>query len=377
MPNGFCTDLLYQVGEIAGENAPGRKMNVAGMLAMLLCCQNSSVSPVNAPFDRGHTRGMNITYRRRSLVSDVQSEDNCDINIQPGKLEWQIPQLLHRQLSFHIADDLVRQYCVDASNMRRLGTPPTAVMQEVWEIIVDTANTLLAAINQALVTVQATEFGVNTTTGSSTGKFININRNGNDFALDDGVVEMMQDLLENRFCGTPCIVGGGIYSAFNQARALACCNAAGLNLGQTGIPNFYWDQDTQTIWGANSIGVFAPGSVKFISRNKFVGSFAGDRGASFFTTLPMPVEEFGCADECLRDLVFDLQLKYYDCPTEIEGGEIIERGWQGILSKDFHLWTQPDNAYQAGDPLFGTNGTLKYFVSNNSYAGGAYAYPGA
>ena len=222
----------------------------------------------------------------------------------------------------------------------------------------------------------ATEFGANTTTGSSTGKFININRNGDVFDLNDGVVEMMQDLLENQFCGQPCIVGGGTYSAYNQARALACCNAAGMNLAAANMPEFFFDKDSQTIWGANSIGVFAPGSVKFVSRNKFVSSFAGDRGVSFFTTLPLPVNEFGCADECLRDLVFDLQLKYYDCPTEVEGGGIIQRGWQGILSKDFALWAQPDNAYQAGDPLYLTNGTLKYFVSNNAYAGGAYAYPG-
>lgn len=378
MAQGFCPDLLFHINEIAGENAPGRKMNIAGFLAMLFCCQNSGVSPVNDPFQQGHTRGMRIKYRRRSLKSDVQSEDNCDINIQPGYLEWNLPNLLHRQLSFHIPDDLVRQYCIDASRMRTLGAPATSVMQEVYDIIIETANTLLASINEALVVAQATEFGANTTTGSSTGKFININRNGNDFALDDGIVEMMQDLLENQVCGEPCIVGGGIYSAYNQARALACCNAAGLNLGATGVPNFYFDKDSQTIWGANSIGVFAPGSVKFISRNKYTGAaWAGQKGNSFFTTLPLPVNEFGCADDCLRDLVFDLQLKYYDCPTEIEGGETIERGWQGILSKDFHLWTQPDNAYQAGDPLFGTNGTLKYFVSNNSYAGGAYAYPGA
>lgn len=377
MPQGFCPDLLYHINEIAGENAPGRKMHIAGYLAMLLCCANSSVSPLNDPYDQGHTRGLRIKYRRRALKSDVQTEDNCDINTQPGYLEWVLPQLLHRQISFHIADDLIRQYCEDASRMRTTGAPPTQVMNEVFDLIVDHANALMASINEALVIQQATEFGVNTTTGSSTGKFINISRNGQDFALDDGVVEMMQDIIENQICGEPCIVGGGIYSNFNQARMLACCNAAGLNLGATGIPRFFFDKDTQSIWGQNTIGVFAPGSVKFISRNKYVGpAWAGQRGNSFFTTLPLPVDEFGCADDCLRDLVFDMQLRYFDCPTELEGGEIVPRGWQAILSKDFSGWTMPDDAYQPGDELEGTNGTLKYFISNNNYSGGAYAYPG-
>lgn len=377
MALGFCPNLLYHINEIAGENAPGKKMHVAGFLAMLFCCQNSSVSPVNDPFEGGHTRGLNIKYRRRPLVSDVQTEDNCDINTQPGYQEWTIPQLLHRQISFHIADDLIRQYCIDASRMRTTGQPATRVMQEVYDLIVEHANTLMKSINQALVTAQATEFGANVTTGSSGGKFININRNGDQFILDDGIVEMMQDISENEICGTPCLVGGGLYAAYDKARALACCNAAGMNLAAAGVPDFFFDKDTQTIWGANSVGLFSPGSVKFIGRNKYIGeAWAGEKGTSFFATLPLPVNEFGCADDCLRDLVLDMQIKYFDCPTEIEGGETIDRGYQVILGKDFHLWTQPDNAFQAGDPLEGTNGTLKYIISNNTYGGGAYAYPG-
>jgi hypothetical protein len=374
MATGFCPSLLYHINEIAGENAPARKMHVAGFLAMLFCCQNSSVSPLNDPFANGHQRGLQIKYRRRPVLGDVQDEDNCDINTQPGYLEWTIPTLLHRQVSFHISDDLISRYCEDASRMRATGAPPTQVMMEVYDLIIEHANILMRAINRAVVTSQATEFGVNVTTGSDTGKVINIPRNGNDFVLDNGIIDMMQDIQENEICGDPCIVGGGIYAAYDKARAIACCNAAGIDLSRTGVPNFFFDKDTQSIWGTNSIGLFAPGSVKFISRNKFVRGFAGQKGTSFFTTLPLPVQEFGCADECLRDLVLDMQLKYFDCPTDDGNGGTIERGWQVILSKDFALWTQPTDAFQATDELFETNGTLKYFVANTSYGGDSYAY---
>lgn len=376
MATGFCPNLLYHINEIAGENAPGRKMHVAGFLAMLFCCQNSSVSPINDAFNAGHQRGLQIKYRRRPILSDVQSDDNCDINTQPGYLEWSIPTLLHRQTSFHIADDLISNYCEDASRMQSTGEPPTQVMSEIYDTIIEHANILMRAINVAVVTAQATEFGENVTTGSSAGKYININRNGNDFALDDGIVEMMQDIQENEICGEPCMVGGGLYAAYDKARAIACCNNAGLNLGATGVPNFFFDKDTQSIWGQNTVGLFAPGSVKFVSRNKFTGNFSGQKGTSFYTTLPLPVNEFGCADDCLRDLVLDMQLKYFDCPTEVSPGLTVDRGYQVILSKDFALWTQPDNAFQAGDPLENTNGTLKYFISNTTYTGGAYGYPG-
>lgn len=367
---GFCPAIMYHIDQIAEQNAPGRKMHIAGFLAMLFCCQNSSVSPLNDAFVEGHSRTLTVSYRRRFVPSDVQSEDDCAINTQPGDLEWNIPALLHRQTSFHLADDVIRRYCTDASNMQQRGAPPTQVMSKVWELIIDAANILMKVINTALVTAQATEFGVNTTTGSSTGKVININRNGNDFSLDNGIVAMMTDLSENEICGEPCIVGGGIFNAYDKARALACCNQAGMNIGEANLPRFFFDKDTQIIWGENTIGVFAPGSVKFVSRNRYVGDFAGLRGTSFFTTLPLPVSEFGCADECLRDLVLDMQIRYNDCPE----GEI-GRGVQVIVSKQFALWTQPDNAFDAEDELFGTNGTLKYFISNTTYSGGAYAYP--
>lgn len=375
MALGFCPALLQHIDAVAEQNAPGKKMHVAGFLAMLFCCQNSSVSPINDNFEQGHTRPMSIWYRRRPTQSDVQDEETCDINYFPGRLEWIVPGLIHRQTSFHIPDSLIGQYCTDASALVSAGAPSTQVMAEVWDIIVDAANNLLRAVNIALVTAQATEFGVNTTTHSDTGKVINISKNGNDFVLDNGVIAMMQDIKENEICGTPCLVGGGIYSAYDQARAIACCNAGGIDLSRTGVPNFYFDKETQSIWGNNTVGLFAPGSVKFITRNQFVGSFAGQKGTSFFTTLPLPVEEFGCADPCLSDLMFDLQLKYYDCPTEVSPGVVVQRGWQGTLSKQFNLWTQPTNGFAAGDPLFNTNGTLKYFVTNNSSQAAAYAYP--
>lgn len=376
MANGFCPYLLRHIKEIAGDNAPGRKMHVTGFLAMLFCCANSSVSPLNDSYQGGHQTSMVVKYRRRPLVSDVQTTDDCTINAQPGYLEWNVPALSHAQYSFHISDDQISKYCEDASRMVNLGQPATAAMQEVYDLIIEGANVVLKKINQVLVTSQATEFGVNVSNGSASGKIININQDGTKIILDNGIVDMMQDFQENEICGDPCIVGGGLFAAYDKAQALACCNSAGLDLSKTGLPRFFFDKDTQSIWGNNSIGVFAPGSVKFIGRNKYVGPFAGAKpGGSIFTTLPLPVQEFGCADDCLRDLVLDLQLKYYDCRTEVSEGVFVDRGWQAIISKDFALWTQPDNGFSDGDELEGTNGTLKYFIGNDAYNGPSYAYP--
>lgn len=379
MANGFCPAVLAHINDIAEGNAPGRKLHIAGFLAALFCCQNSSVSPVNTmQFNDGHLRPLTVKYTQRPLISAVQSEDDCDINAQPTYSEWNMPSLSYKQFSFFLPDSLVQQYCIDASARRSVGSPTTQVMQEVYERLIEAANVVMAAINRDLVTQMATEFGENTTTGSDNGKYINVTPTPT-VTFSNGLVDFLKDLWENEICDTPCIVGGGNWTALEISQLAACCNQAGIDSSRFGMPTLFRDKDTQSIWGANSAGVFAKGSVKFIGRNRYQGAFAGARGQSFFTTMAMPVQEFGCnLDECLRDLIFDVQFRYIDCPGsyDVNGTPTaLGRGWQVIVSKYYDMWVQPTNAYAAGDTLEGTNGTLKYFLTNSTYAGPAYGYP--
>jgi hypothetical protein len=380
MANGFCPSLLLHIDDVAQGNSPGRKMHVAGFLAALFCCQNSSVSALNAAYDGPQKRGLTVKYKRRPTLADVSDTDTCDIDRVPSYLEWNFPASNFKSSSFYISDETMQQYCRDAIALRGTGRPATQVMQEIYEEIVATANLLLKAINQDLVIEMATQFGENVTTGSATGKVINISRDGDKLILDNGIVDMLRDLEENEICDDVCLIGGGLWSAWDKTRLIACCNAAGIDLGRTGLPRFFFDKDTQSLWGQDSAAVLAPGTVKFIGRNKYTGPFAGQRGNSFFTTLPLPVNEFGCNnDDCLRDLVFDMQLRYIDCPTEVNingAPTTVNRGWQAILSKEYNLWVQPTNAYASGDELEGTNGTLKYFLENVADTDASSPYPG-
>lgn len=368
MANGFCPALLRHIDEVAENNAPGRKLHVAGFTQMALCCQNSTVNAINDGQEQGQTRPLTVKYKVRPLVSAVQTDESCDNDATPGYLEWNLPGWTHRQYSTHIPDSTMRQYCIDATNPRRIGA--TSAMQEVYENIVDAANAVMASMNRALVTSAATEFGVNSVTGSAGGSVININENGQAFILTNGVTQMLTELEINQICGNPCIVGNGIWHNFMNARqnGQVGLNAGGLNQNAGSLPPFFYDRDTVSIWGVNAIGVYAPGSVKLLTYDQFVGPYAGQRGQSYFTNFTLPTAEFGCAPDCLDALSFDLQLRYLDCA---ENG--MQRGWQAIVSKKFALWVQPDNAYAVGDPLYGTNGTLKYWIDNSTYAGETYA----
>lgn len=368
MATGFCPALLRNIEDVAGDNAPGRKLHVAGFTQMALCCQNSTANAINDGQEQGQTRPLTVRYKVRPLVSAVQTDESCDNDLTPGYQEWTLPAWDFRQLSFHIPDSTMRQYCLDAINPRRLG--PTTVMNEVYQTVLETANTVMASVNRALVTKMATEFGVNANTGAYGGSVININENGAAFIITNGVPQMLTELEINQICGNPCMVGNGIWHNYVNTRqaGMVGLNAGGLNQGAGNLPPFFYDRDTTTIWGANAVGVFAPGSVKLLEYDQFVGqAYAGKKGGSEFLNFTLPTEEFACAPDC-QNMSFDLQLRYLDCA---ENG--MSRGWQGIVSKKFALWVQPDNAFAVGDPLYGTNGTLKYWIDNSTYTGDSYA----
>jgi len=373
MANGYCPALLAHIQDVAEGNAPGKKIHLAGFLKMLFCCQNSSVSPINqGNLDTGHYRGLTVKYRQRPTDVHVDDEDSCEVNRIPSYNEWNVPVLLFRKTSFFISDNEIAQYCEDASAKANLGgKAPSGFMKEHYELFVEHANILLKSVNTALVNLMATKFGKNIVTGSASPTTINIKPTGANLELDAGIIKLLADIRDNEICDEPCLVGGGLMANYDMARIAQCCSAAGVDASRFGIPQFMYDRTTQEQWGLNTFGVFAKGSVKLLSRNVYVGNFAGQKGNSVFFNVPFPVAEFNCVDmaECLNDLAIDIQMRYIDCPTEVDlNGQptTVNRGWQVILSKRFNLWVQPTNAYSTGDPLDGSNGTLIYRVTNNA-----------
>lgn len=378
---GFCPAVLLHINDVAEGNAPGKKLHVAGFTAALFCCQNSTVSPLNTEANTGaHTRTVTVKYRQRPTVANsVSNVDDCSVDRIPQDNEWNLPNNGFKKTSFFLDDATIQKYCADASQTRAAGSPATSVMREIYDLIIEHANVLLKAINQDLVTQMATKFGVNVTTGQSNGKVININEDGNKMILDNGLLEMLRDFQENEICDQPCLIGGGLWASLEKAQLLACCSAAGIDASKMVMPRLFFDKDTQQIWGPNTAGVLAPGSVKFLGRNAYQGAFAGQRNGSFFTTLPLPINEFGCnVDECLQDLIFDMQIRYIDCPTTINGPGgvpfVANRGYEIIISKRYSLWVQPTDAYAPGDELYDTNGTLKYYLTNTASGSNPYAY---
>lgn len=368
---GYCEDLLNHIDDVAEGNSPGKKMHLTGFLKMLFCCQNSTAAVVNDGNDdgTGHTRPMRVKFQRRPGESAIQDDDNCDVNRIPVYDEFTLPGWLYRQSSFFISDNEIRKYCADASRTVsvRGSNPATQLMAEHYNNFVAHANAILKSINDALVTRMATNFGENITIGSSAGKVINIPQDTSLQILNDGIVELLADLRENENCDDVCMVGNGLMANYELVDG-----------DRMGLPTMFFDKSTAAIWGQNAFGVFANGSVKFLGTNRYAGNFGGEKGGSIFFTAPFPIQEFNnCSADCVNDLMFDVQLKYIDCPQNIMLNGVstpVGRGWQVIMSKYFQLFVMPENLYENDDELYGTNGTLLYFATNDEVSPGAYAY---
>lgn len=375
MANGFCPSILMQLSEIAQCNTPSFKITPAGFLQKLLE-DKPSLQLLTLSDGNGHQKDVRYKYKKRIVPSQTSTTDDCNVNYIPAWLEAQLATTNFRKIAFFIDDETMAKYCADASRSVMVGQPSTALMQEFMTDIMNSVNGLVGAINQDLLTLQAIKFGVNVVTGTNTAQTVNIPKDATQFDLSSGLTKILSDASENEFCGNIDIVGNGTMNAFAIQQAVACCNAAGIDMSKFTGFRWYNDLYSKAAWGTNQVGVFSQGSVGMIDIVRYQGFRAGDKGVSKFFTMALPVQCPNC-NGGYDQLEIDAQLKYFDCPQDIEsecdGTVPINRGHVLILSKTFGLFNIPSDAYQneavysdcGTDRLSGNNGTLRYNITNS------------
>lgn len=374
MANGFCPSILAQLSDIAQCNTPAFKVTPAGFLQKLLE-DKPSLQLLTLTNGNGHQRDVRYKYKKRVVPSQTDTEDNCQINYIPAWLEAALATTNFRKVAFFIDDEDMAKYCDDASRTVMVGQPATPLMNEFMTNVMNSVNGLVGGINQDLLTLQAIKFGVNVATGTNAAQTVNIPKDATQYDLNTGITKILADASENEFCGQIDIVGSGIFNNFNIQQLVSCCNAAGVDMSRYSGFRFYHDLYAKAAWGTNQVGVFSQGSVGMIDIIRYEGFRAGDKGVSQFFTLPLPVLCPNC-NGGYDALVVDAQLKYFDCPQDIEsecdGTVPINRGYALILSKTYGLFNIPSDAYQneaiysdcGTDRLSGNNGTLRYTITN-------------
>lgn len=366
---GFVPGLLNHLKMATGAAYPGTKITSPGYLNYLLSDQSPGVKVVNEGWDGddGHFREMKVKYRTRGIEDNTSEDDNCDIDVIPVYSEADVSLRFYRQIAIQLDDATIARYEKESSNTVLVGKPATPLMNELLGAIYEQLQGLFQGIDDDLTGVQSVNFGKNARTGLATSTTININKSADTLDLTDGFGRILADLVENEISGTPVIVGSGLFNNYDVQKAMLSANSGGVNIAAFPY-KFFYDKKTATKWGANQIGVFEPGAVKLLHRNRYLGDFGGPRpGGYLFTMTPNITDQFG---NSLAPFKLDAQLKYYDCPTTLQvnsygGTRTVGKGWVLIVSAFYDQFNIPSDAYDSSDALTGNNGTLRYTLTND------------
>ena len=364
---GLNPYLLKNIADVVGsDNAPQLKIDNLGFLNMLQ--SQAKTLNVNRPGGNGAVEFIQAKYLQRLVLGQTGTSDTCATANVNAYQEVTIPLNIYRQVALYLEDALVQEYTSDANKTQSLGLPPTAVMNEMLAQIYAASNAILVGIDNDLQ--NQVVFGVNPTTGSNASKSINITLNTTNLPLTDGLTEILTEAQQAEFAmGKPQVYGSGLFLNFmNQQNAKGLAqNGLNTKIEAMGV-DFFYDQYAQGILGSNQIAVISPDSMQLVEFSRYTGIYSGQKGTSYFGSIVLPMQ---ITPTHTMPVSFDYQLKYIDCPEGVAsvddyyGNPIVGyRGWQMIISKKCGLFQVPTNAYRASDYLAGSNGTLRYTITN-------------
>jgi hypothetical protein len=375
---GFCEAILLHLDSIAGMNYPAKKVTPVGFTQMLLD-QPIAYTPIQEGFSGGQTRAVNIKYPTRGTISQVSTTDTCAVDVQPLFKETSATVDNFVSVGIWIPDSQMRQYCEDATRTVAVGAPPTQLMAQVLDFVLLQMNSLYQKQESVLTTAMASTFGKHKATGSANAVAVNIEQDGNLNDLTAGVLKMLVDARANEFCGTPRFVGalGGLMDAYDmQYRMRGLSAGVGLDnraLLDNAAFKFYASGLAGTTWGATNVGMFSEDSAHYLEYLQNVGAWAGTRGNSTFSTIIDPRMQCWAEGNTLGNVRWDMQVRYADCPEDVANfitsgyknvNTISGRGYLVRIYKYYDLFVTPTDAYDGADVLAGSNGTLRYSLTN-------------
>ena len=372
---GIAPYLLQHVAVGIKENDPSTKITPTGFLKLALDNTPDMGIPDHEKLrlntDSGLYSNVKLWYYQRANPSTVSDTLDCvsgDINDR-ATFDLRAPHVASRTIQFSNSD--LAQYTEDAIATVKLGKAPSPFMEEVFKQIMIQCNAIAGRINQDLI--GDVTFGVNVNTSSASSTTININKDSTKFDLAQGIPALITDALLNEFNGDLLIAGAGKMLAYEQFRQKATPMINGLDIASVDGYEFYKDFYAAAVWGAadatpaDTVGVFAPGTIGLIDLNTLVGFREQNLGVFQAFQIPLPVNT---SDGQSTIMMFDVRMRFNNCPSDIAdaaygGTRTISEGWSVQISKQYGLFQTPASLYASGDRLAGSNGALRYNLTNN------------
>jgi hypothetical protein len=368
---GFMPYALMDIADIMDNKAaPPLKIDHLGLLSFLAGNERKLI--LNQGETGEQLQQKQIKFKTRWTKYNTTTTDSCTVTNNQQYIEAPVNLSNSRYLAVCLDDRTVQQYEMDAAATYNMGKPPTAIMGEMRKEIMMMAQGVLDGVNSDLWPLLTPNIGVNRSTGNTIDN-LNFTFTATNFNVNDGYPALYRQLKDNLFSSSSSynIVGSGIFENIQGATPLLGLALNGVNTGAGNSKiKFHYDQDAPSLLGNNRILCIDDGAVQLVEFLRFTGVYGGIKpGASIFGTMVLPLQ-VSVSD--IRDVYFDWQLRYSDCPTTFTdsyyGTSIaLNRGYNLIISKQFGMFTIPPNAYSLhpGDPMAGNRGTVQYTVTNS------------
>lgn len=334
----ICENLLIGLEQVTNPaNNPNTRRSYLGYLDALRSGINTAGVSMMPVQDGTKRKIVRIAYNQRVIENEVDTAESTDCTPPryPDFLETEFEVDKFVQHEFGLSQREATLICLGGDNN-----------QLINRFMLQAFDALNRKINRTNLTTQTANFGFNygNTPGSATTKSINVLVTSTGAPLATGIQTLKQDYYEkNQYEGTPLIVGQGNIMKYYDTIATGCCNQDGVDMGAYAAKYgaaFFLDTQVEDVVGANQFIVLAPGMLQFVPYNRYVGYNAGQMGTAFNTTVTDP----------RTGMTYDMKVDVDGC-----GEKYYIR-----LSLNYGLWIQPTNTFHQDDPLYRTNGSLRY-----------------
>lgn len=339
---GLCPNIQQKLINIHRDGAPALQRTPVGYIDAILSPENTSgFEKIQTNDGSGKRRIVTITYFQRGIPTDTTSDPSlfCTADIEPAPFEVEIEA--ENWLS-------LKALVFNEEEMRKICDPDDMWIANIMDAYLDA---LAVQLDVEALTLQAANFG-NFIDGTNTVHTI--------YPLDDNlnaqpVAEalMLREYQDINGKGTPLVVAAGNMDIYGRLVNIGCCNTGGVDVSKGSAYNYYYDRNVGAAFGDNNdFAVLQPGAVQLVTWNRFVGPYAKKSMEWEKSTLTDPK----------TGITYDMIVHYEPCAGDAaEGRYIINLGLY------YNVYFMPADAYQAGDELFGVNGTLYFNASCGDY----------
>lgn len=337
----ICENILIGLEQVTRpENNPNTRRSFLGYLDALRSSMNMGGVQVIPVQDETKRKIVRIAYNQRVIENEVDAQESTDCTPPryPDYLETEFEVDKFAQYEFGLSQREATLICLGGDNQ-----------QLINRFLFQAFDAVNRKIDRTLLTEQSTSFGFNygNTPGSATAKSINVLVGSTGAPLATGIQTLKQDYYEkNQYEGTPLIIGQGNIFKYYETITSGCCNQDGVDMGayaaRTGAALFL-DTLVEDVLGTNQFIVLAPGMLQFVPYHRYVGYNAGQMGTAFNTTITDP----------RTGMTYDMKVDVDGCNEK----------YYIRISLNYGLWVQPNDTFHQDDPLYRTNGSLRYIAA--------------